>query len=785
MALVVVALLVSSAIGIFAASQSPAQAHHLRGNSDKVRVHGTRPHALTGLKADGKADGSQVLQLSVALRLPHAAALSSLIAQQQTPASAKYHHYLTPQGFTDQYAPSASDLAAVRAFLQQHGLKVTAIASNRLFVNAEGTVAQVEQAFGVSIGQYQVGKRQVYAPDQDPIIPDTLATIVAGVSGLDNVGMAQPHYAKPDKVKGASNSASTPGASPHVIYPSPIGGYTPTDLRSAYDVSTLISNGGTGASQRVAVFELAPYIPGDIATYRAQYGLPASTINNHQVDGGIVTCTAGASCDNGSGIIEADLDIEVVSALAPNATQDIYTGPNTWPGVNDTYNAIVTQNLAKVVTTSWGLCEPYNSDSELWTLHNIFTQAASQGQTIFAAAGDAGSDDCYDRSNNLPSGLPPSADSPASDPYVMGVGGTSLSLSSGTYGSESEWNSGGGAGGGGISSYFPKPSWQTGTGTTNSYNTWLRGVPDVGANADPVPGYAIYCSSKSAYDCVNLGWFYIGGTSAAAPLWAGITADLNTYLAGHGGPLGWANQTIYTLLANAQTHAPFHDVTSGNNDIDYGGTSYAGSYPSTACYDMNTGVGTPDVWNIAQDVAAGVQQGGGGSCPAPAAGTNLVQDSGFENTPSSWQQFSSNGYPIITPVFPHIGNDSAYLCEYPGCDDRVWQDMTVPATVHSATLTFWEEAYTDLTSISGNQKCLDHFYVTLATPDGSVVSTIPGSCATNSNGYTFHSFDVTSILQAHQGQQLRLMFRGTTANISVLPVNSSTWFVDDVSLVVS
>lgn len=785
--LALVALLVSGTGGIFAAS-TPVQAHHLRGNSDKVRVNGTRPRALKGLKAVGNADGSQVLQFSVALRLSHAEALSALIVQQQTPGSAKYHQYLTPQSFTDQYAPTANDVAAVRVFLQQHGLKVTEIAANRLFVNAEGTVAQVEQAFGVTIAHYQVGKRLVYAPDQDPIIPDALATIVTGVSGLDNVGIAHPHYAISGKVKGTSNSSSTSGTSPQVIYPTPIGGYTPTDLRNAYDVSTLITNGGTGASQRVAVFELAPYIPGDITKYRTQYGLPASTINNHSVDGGVVTCTAGASCDNGSGIVEADLDIEVVSALAPNATQDIYTAPNTWTGLNDTYNAIVTQNLAKVVTTSWGLCEPYNSDSELRTLDNVFSQAASQGQTIFAAAGDTGSDDCYDRAHGLPSGLPPSVDSPASDPYVMGVGGTTLTLSAGAYSSENEWNNGGsgGAGGGGVSSYFPKPSWQVGTGTTNSYNTWLRGVPDVGANADPNTGYAEYCSSTNKYDCANYGWFYIGGTSAAAPLWAAITTDINAYLTGHShAALGWANQTVYMLLANAQTYVPFHDVTSGNNDIDYWGTSYAGSYPSTTCYDMNTGVGSPDAWNITQDVAAGVQQAGGGSCPATAAGTNLVQDGGFENTSSSWQQFSSLGYSIVTHVFPHLGNKSAYLCEYPGCDDRVWQNITVPATVHSATLTFFEEAYTDLTRLSGNQRCLDHMYVTLATPDGTVVGNIAGSCATNSYGYTFQAFNVTSVLQAHQGQQLQLMFRGTTANLSALPVNSSTWFVDDVSVIVS
>jgi kumamolisin len=741
------------------------------GPTHRVPLPGAVPRAVAHAPRVGHEQADRQLQLSISLGLADPNGLAALIAGQQDPKSPQYHRYLTPQAFTDRFGPSSASVTAVWDFLRTSGIRVTSISANRRLIDATATVAQVERTFGVSIDQFQLGKRTVFAPAEPPLIPAELAPIILNIGGLDNLMQARP-------LRGSAQSSSHPVAHP---LPGPAGGFTPTELRGAYDVATLISNGGTGNNQRVAVFELAPYIVNDISTYRSHYSLPASTINNISVDGASTTGDA-------SGTGEADLDIEVVSALAPNATQDIYVGPNTDQGVNDTYNRIVTDDHDKVTTTSWGLCEPNSGVGELQTLDGIFAQAASQGQSIFAASGDTGSDDCFDRVNGLPSGLPPSVDSPAGDPYVLGAGGTHLTLSGGSYGSETVWNNVYGAGGGGVSSQFSKPVWQAGLGVTNSFSNGNREVPDVTADADPLTGYSVYCSSFS--DCSGAGWVVFGGTSAAAPLWTGILTDVNSYLATLSiSQAGWVNQTLYELFANQQAHTPYHDVTSGNNNIDYGvGSPYHGDYPSGTCYDLASGMGSPDAWNIAQDIASGVQTSGGGACPAPVTGTQLIQNGGFESGMANWTEYSADGQQAIyTSAQVHAGTKAFFPCGYAACDDRVSQTITIPATVNSATLRYWLSSFSPLGALPG-APCVDHVYATLATPDGTVLSggLVQSACETDAtSGYTLESFNVTSLLQAHTGQQLVIVIRGTTANEAGSPTIFTMWGVDDVSLLVS
>ncbi len=761
-------VLILSSLGVFAhlAPSGPPPAHARPGRH--VPLSGTLPRALAHAQRVRREDGTRPLQLTVSLRIQHPTDLQALIASQQDPKSAKYHKHLSPQAFADQFGPAPETVAAVRKFLEDAGLRVTSVSANRLLINASGTAAQAEKAFDITISQYQLDQRTVFAPDQEPTIPDTLAPGVQGIVGLDNVGVVHPLRGQ------AALQPARPSAGPG-------GGFTPTDLRNAYDVTPLISAGGDGTSQRIAVFELAPYIPGDLAKFRSNYGLPSATVNNHSVDGATVTCaTAGTACDV-PGVGEGDLDVEIVSGLAPYATQDVYTGPqdlntalgSTFQGALDTYLAIVTDNVDKVVTTSWGLCEPAAPNSFLTAEDNIFVQAAAQGQTIFAASGDAGSADCV-RSDGT-TGL--AVDSPASDPYVVGVGGTTLSLSgSGSWGSEITWNDvpqhiqlGSG---GGNSSYFSRPAWQFGQGLPD--NT-LRLVPDVAANAEPfTPGYSVYCTSTQ--DCGGNGWMHTGGTSASAPLWAGILADVNRYLIANGvSATGWLNLTLYQLLGNSQMNAPFHDVTSGTND--------------GPCYDEVTGAGTPDAWNIARDIQGGVHTAGGGPCPAPPnTSMELVQDGGFETIPGPWQQFSALDYPVMGAFNAHTGSNVFFPCLSPACDDRVWQSLQVPSTVNTARLTFWLDAYT---SVPGGLACLDHFYVTLATLDGTVFDSVMASCASNTNGYTLQLFNMTAALQAHVNQHVLLMLRGTTANEAGSFYAGrnheffSGWSVDDVSLTVS
>ena len=779
---VALAILVVIAVGAQQLLARGTPAAPPRQVPSRAVIYGVQPRALAHAKLLGHDNGARRLALSISLRLPNPAAVNARATAIRTPGSASYHHYLTPDSFTQQFAPSTGSVTAVRRFLEAAGLHVTGVSSNRLLIDATGTEAQVERAFATTIGTFKLGKRTFYAPERPPSVPHALGALILNIGGLDNLGLPHPQY--------VMGHRSTPSGklSPQA---GPAGGYTPTDLQGAYDVTLLISGGGDGYHQRVAVFELAPYTASDIQAYRSQYSLPASTISDHAVDGAVVQGDA-------SGTIEADADIEVVSALAPAATQDVYVGPNTSQGVNDTYNAIVTDNADAVVTTSWGLCEAYSGQAELATLDSIFQQAELQGQTILAAAGDSGSDGCG--LGTL--GVSPTVNSPASDPYVLGVGGTSLSLgTNSTYGSESVWNdtcSGGACGGGGgLSSYFSRPAWQAGAGVSNGYAAGTREVPDLTADSDPATGYSIYCSSQ--VDCSGYGWIVLGGTSLAAPLWAGILSDVNTNLVNGGhAPLGWANQTLYTLFANAQntmviggqTHSSLHDITSGTNDIDYSGTPFQGDYPATDCYDLTSGIGSPDAWTLASTVGDGVQTAGGGPCPAPAPAstTNLIQDGGFEATSGSpWQPFSAAGQPVIGALYPYAGAQSFQACGYPGCDDRVEQTLSVPATVHSATLSFWVMGVTTLSYATLPPPCLDHFTVTLSTPDGTVFDTVQATCNMVDffGNYTLESFPVTAALQAHAGQQIVLSFRATAQNEASYGGFYSQWFVDNVSLNVS
>jgi len=694
-------------------------------------------HLVPALKHSspiGTTASSRVLQLSIALNLRNTGTLDALIAAQNDPRSSLYHHYITPQQFTANFGPTAASVQKVVSYLRSQGLSVGAIAPNRLLIDAYGTVANVERAFAITLADYKAGNRTVYAPTSEPSIPRTLGGLILNIGGLDDAANYHP----------LDSRIATGRMMP---LPGPAGGYTPSELRTAYDANSLINNGDNGGSQTVAIFELDGYKSSDVNAYLSHYSLGTGKYSNVLVD--------GASNTAGAGAIEVELDMEVVSAIAPGATQKIYIGPNTTQGVNDTYNKIVTDNLAKVTSTSWGECEANSGNSELAALDNIFKQGAVQGQAFFAASGDSGAYDCGTSSLAV--------DSPADDPNVVGVGGTTLTTGTGgTYTSETTWscpsctqNGPKGAGsGGGISSYFARPSYQTGTGVSGSN----REVPDVSADADPNSGYSVYCT-VSAAGCPSSGWIVVGGTSAAAPLWASTATDTNQYLIGLSKPpLGNASALIYQLFNTSQTYTAYHDITTGNNL----------HYAATPGYDPATGVGTPDTWNFARDAANPGSGGGGGG-----GTTQLLANAGFESGQSPWQESSSGGYQIVDPTNPHTGSYSAYLCGYDNCSDAIWQTVTLSSTTTKVVLSYW--LYID-TSESGST-CYDYFYARLRTSTGSTITTVQTQCNANAHGWTQYTFDVTSALSSYSGKQIQVYFLGTN-DVS----NPSDFFVDDVAL---
>ncbi|GCE09557.1 protease pro-enzyme activation domain-containing protein [Dictyobacter aurantiacus] len=689
------------------------------------------------------------LQLSISLNLRNRDALDTLIADQRNPLSQWYQHYLTPQEFVDQFSPTQQSVDDVVAYLRSQGMQVSSVSPNRTLVDASGSVSNIEKAFGVTLNDYNINGRTVHAPNTDPTVPANLGNVILNVAGLDNV--AQYKHA-------ATRISNQPQTGPG-------GGYTPSELRTAYDVNSLISAGGDGTGQTTAIFELDGYKASDVNAYLSNYGLGSGKYSNVLVDG--ATNTAGA------GAIEVELDMEVVSAISPGATQKIYIGPNSTTGVNDTYNKIVTDNQAKVTSISWGECESSSGNSELAALDAIFAQGAAQGQAFFAASGDSGAYDCGNGSTTL------AVDSPADDPYVVGVGGTTLNVGSGgTYSSESAWGSGSQGGGGGISTYFNRPSYQSGPNLTNA----KREVPDVSADANPSTGYSVYCTVTAA-GCSSSGWISVGGTSAAAPLWAGIAGDTNEYLTAQGkATLGSASADLYKLYNTAQTYSAYHDVTSGNNLY----------YSATTGYDNATGIGSPDAWNIARDLAAG---SGGGTptptptptttptptpspttTPTPSPGGNVVKNGGFESGSSPWTERSSGGYELVDSSNPHSGSNSVYLCGYNSCSDSIYQTVSIPSTATNITLSYW--VYIS-TSESGST-CYDYFYARLRTSSGTTISTPQKLCNANAKGWTQYTFNVTSTLSSYKGQQVQVYFAGTTDSSL-----TSNFYVDDVALTIS
>ena len=259
--------------------------------------------------------------------------------------------------------------------------------------------------------------------------------------------------------------------------------------------------------------------------------------------------------------------------------------PNTASGAIDEYRAIVNDDRAPVVSVSWGLCEAEEGSSDAHSENTLFKQAAAQGQTVFAAAGDDGSADCYgsDGSTAL------AVDDPASQPYVTGVGGTSLSAIGPRQ--ETVWNSQGSGGGGGVSQLWPMPAYQNAAHVASASPCGATGgcrqVPDVAASSDPSHGYTVYCSVRSA--CGSGGWMAFGGTSGAAPLWAAAATLLNGNC-GSGSRIGFANPALYSASA------ALHDVISGNNDVL---NTNAGAFSAAIGYDLATGIGTPDLAALA------------------------------------------------------------------------------------------------------------------------------------------------------------------------------------------
>ena len=580
-----------------ATTEVTSGAVHSDFGSDTVRMQGHFPgDAVARSTWQGRLASQTRVPLVFALPLRNQAELQDLLSRIYDPTDPLYGHYLTAKEFANRFGPTESDYQAVSAYARHLGFKVMRTHPNRLLLDVTGSAAQIESGFHLHMHRYLAEDgREFYAPDNDPEVPDSIALRVEGVVGLDNAAVWRSHALF------APATEQSQGF-PLQIGTGPGGALTPANIVTAYNLGSVAAN---GSGQSLALFELDGYKPSDVAAYASFFSLAKVPLKNVLID--------GFSGNAGSGASEVTLDIELMMALAPGASQIVvYEGPNSNTGVVDTYNRIATDNLASQISTSWGLSEGQSSRTVINSENAIFQQMAAQGQSIFAASGDSGA---YDNGTSL------SVDDPASQPYITGAGGTELFVGTGeTYLRESSWNvnntARGGAGGGGVSTIWAIPSWQQ--GVTSAASGAMRNVPDLALNADQYTGYSIY---------YNGGWYIFGGTSCAAPLWAAFTARVNQQrLAAGWGPLGFVNPPIYQIGQGSGYAASFHDIADGSNNL---------YYVALTGYDNSTGWGSFNGANLFAALAPASSPTG-----PPAIPAGLVAVAGNGTVKLTWSPAS-------------------------------------------------------------------------------------------------------------------------------------------------
>ena len=510
------------------------------------------------------------------------AALERLLEEQQDRSSPLYHRWLTPKQFGDRFGLASSDYSTVTAWLESQGLHIEQTAHARNFITFSGPVQRVERVFHTSIHRYLVNGETYFANATDLSIPAALQDLLGGIRGLDDFARAAPL--------------------PQYINGSGVTQLAPDDWATIYNVAPLYAQGIDGAGQRIGIIGRSDTSQAYIDSFRSMFGLPPSQIEQHLVgpDPG-VTNAAG----------EAALDLEWSGAIARNATiVYIYAG-----NFNDAAQAAIDQNLATVLSESFGTCEPQGGIGN----HMMAQQANAQGITWVASAGDSGGAGCDPHgffgttgnaatvSDGLAVGIP------ASFPEVTAVGGTQFNEAAGQYWRASNnanggsaisyipevvWNETGAggllAGGGGASIFFPKPAWQTGPGVPNDN---ARDVPDIAFSA---------AGNHDPYVVINAnGQRATGGTSAGAPSFAGVVALLNQYLISTGAQaqpgLGNLNPELYRLAR--VTTSIFHDITQGNNMVPCTAGSPGCSngllgFAAAPGYDLASGLGSIDVYNL-------------------------------------------------------------------------------------------------------------------------------------------------------------------------------------------
>jgi kumamolisin len=510
-------------------------------DTDLVPVRGTEKRLLALAEPSGTLPPDEHVEVTVTLR----GRGQDELARATHWAGAEPER-LSRQAFAERFGADPADVARVEGFAARHGLHVLDRSLARRSMVLAGSVSRLSEAFNVRLGRYADPEGGTFRGRQGAVyVPVDVADIVQGVFGLDDRPAARPHVRRLDDLQRIRPLVGAPRAS-----------FTPPQIASLYN----FPRGLTGQGQCVAIIELGGgFVSADLDTYFGQLGIPRPEVVAVSVDHGRNQPGGPDSADG-----EVMLDIEVVGAVAPGARIAVYFAPNTDRGFIDAVTTAVhdTHNQPSVISISWGAPEVGWTQASLRAMDQAFQAAAAMGVTVYCAAGDNGASDFPDGPNQQPGYH---ADFPASSPYVVGCGGTHINVANNAIRQEVVWNDqGGGATGGGFSQVFDAPAWQRGVVTGGK-----RGVPDVAGDASPLSGYVVRVDGRQSI---------IGGTSAVAPLWAGLTALLNQHL---GQPLGFANPVFYGL---GSTSGAFVDITQGDNN----------GFQAGPGWDPCTGLGRPD-----------------------------------------------------------------------------------------------------------------------------------------------------------------------------------------------
>ena len=507
----------------------------------------TATHALTPTSAVqlGAADGSTPLRLTIGLAPRDRAGLDTLIQQQATPGSADYGQYLTPADFTSRFGATEATASAVAGYLSSQGMTGVTVAPNRLQVTADATVAEAQRAFATSIARFRQGGRTILANTKDALVPANLGGAVTGVLGLSTLGFSL---------------APTPSAPD-------LNGFWPKQFTTIYDAGKTAPGTNTTLAV-IAEGNLAPTIK-DLRRAEAKQGLRQVPVRQ--------VLTGPASADT-SGADEWDLDSQTSTGVAPNAKSLTFYVATSLSDADlaRSINRFASDGTAKSGSASLGECDVLPFLDGSMVIDDIaLAQAAAQGQTFFASTGDTGSSCAVAPTNGVPLSGAPDTEYPASSPYAVAVGGTTLWASAaGAYQSEIAWN----AGGGGASPVENGGAWQNGVVPTSAAN--LRGLPDVAFDADPNTGALIYVDGTPTQ---------IGGTSLSSPLAMGLWTRIQS---SHYGHLGFAAPKLYTYYVAKGGNAVPPATVPGFHDVQLGGN---GTYAATPGWDYTTGLGSWDV----------------------------------------------------------------------------------------------------------------------------------------------------------------------------------------------